>query len=175
MPELPEVETIVRGLRDRILHLEFSGVEVCLDKCLRGPRRTLSEWIQGKRICGVERRGKHIILSLGAGGALFVHLGMTGRLRVVPSGSPREKHTHLVFSFRNHPHQLRYVDSRRFGRVFWEKTKKGRVDLPLPVGPRAPGNLSIRIRKPRAVQAPGDQAPSSGPAFSGGSGKHLRR
>jgi formamidopyrimidine-DNA glycosylase len=125
MPELPEVETIVRGLRERILQLEFSGVEVCLDKCLRGPRRTLSEWIQGKRICGVERRGKHIILSLGAGGALFIHLGMTGRLRVVPSESPREKHTHLVFSFRNHPHQLRYVDSRRFGRVFWEKEKKG--------------------------------------------------
>jgi len=125
MPELPEVETIVRGLRDRILQLEFSGVEVCLDQCLRGPRWTLGEWIRGKKICGVERRGKHIIFTLGAGGALFIHLGMTGRLRVVPRESPREKHTHLVFSFRNHPHQLRYVDSRRFGRVFWEKGKKG--------------------------------------------------
>ena len=124
MPELPEVETIVRGLRDRILQLEFSGVEVCLDQCLRGPRRSLSEWIQRKKICGIERRGKHIILSLDAGGALFIHLGMTGRLRVVPRESPREKHTHLVFSFRKHPHQLRYVDSRRFGRVSWEKEKK---------------------------------------------------
>lgn len=125
MPELPEVETIVRGLRDRILQLEFSGVEVCLDKCLRGPRRTLSEFIRRKEIRAVERRGKHIILSLGTGEALFIHLGMTGRLRVVPRESPREKHTHLVFSFRNHPHQLRYVDSRRFGRIFWEKRERG--------------------------------------------------
>jgi formamidopyrimidine-DNA glycosylase len=125
MPELPEVETIVRGLRERILQLEFSGVEVCLGKCLRGSRRALSEWIRKKKICAVERRGKNIILSLGAGVGLFVHLGMTGRLRVVPRESPREKHTHLVFSFRNNPQQLRYVDSRRFGRVFWEKEEKG--------------------------------------------------
>ncbi len=125
MPELPEVETIVRGLRDRILQLEFSGLEICLEKCLRGPRGTLREWIQGKKIRGVERRGKHIILSLDAGAALYIHLGMTGRLRIVPRESPREKHTHLVFSFRNHPHQLRYEDSRRFGRVFWEKEGQG--------------------------------------------------
>jgi formamidopyrimidine-DNA glycosylase len=127
VPELPEVETIVRGLRSRILHLEFSGVEVCLDQCLRGSRRTLSEWILNKKICGVERRGKNIILSLSEGGTLFVHLGMTGRLRVVPRDSPREKHTHLIFSFRNQPQQLRYLDSRRFGRVFWEK--EGRTSL----------------------------------------------
>jgi formamidopyrimidine-DNA glycosylase len=153
MPELPEVETIVRGLRERILQLEFSGVEVCLSKCLRGSRRALSEWIRKKKICAVERRGKNIILSLGAGVGLFVHLGMTGRLRVVPRESPREKHTHLVFSFRNHPQQLRYVDSRRFGRVFWEKEEKGGWTSLSRLGPEpleiSPSEFVSRVRSRR--------------------------
>ena len=125
MPELPEVETIVRGLRNRISHLEFSGVEVCLEKCLQGPKRALMEGIRKKRIQAVDRRGKNIVISLGGGQVLRVHLGMTGRLRVVSQDSPREKHTHLIFSFLRHPLQLRYVDSRRFGRVFWEETERG--------------------------------------------------
>lgn len=125
MPELPEVETIVRGLRNQISHLEFSGVEVCLEKCLQGPKRALMEGIRKKRIQAVDRRGKNIVISLGRGEVLRVHLGMTGRLRVVSQDSPREKHTHLIFSFLRHPLQLRYVDSRRFGRVFWEETERG--------------------------------------------------
>ena len=125
MPELPEVETIVRGLRSQISNLEFSGVEVCLEKCVQGSKQTLIEGIRKKKIRAVARRGKNIVVSLGGGEVLRVHLGMTGRLLLVPEDSPREKHTHLIFSFRRRPLQLRYVDSRRFGRVFWEKTEGG--------------------------------------------------
>jgi formamidopyrimidine-DNA glycosylase len=121
MPELPEVETVVRGLRRRISGLEFSGVEVCLGKCLQGSRQALSEGIRGKKVHAVVRRGKNIVVALGGGEILRVHLGMTGRLRVVAGDSPREKHTHFIFSFLRHPFQLRYVDSRRFGRVAMEK------------------------------------------------------
>ncbi len=125
MPELPEVETIVRGLRKKICHLEFSGVEVYRHECLEGPQQALNEGIRKKKIQSIERRGKNIVVSLGDGEVLRVHLGMTGRLLVVPQDSPREKHTHLIFSFLHHPFQLRYVDPRRFGRVFWEKPGKG--------------------------------------------------
>ncbi len=125
MPELPEVETVVRGLRKRLFRRKFSEVEVCREVCLRGSGRALADWLQKKEILAVERRGKNVVLSLSGGGALFVHLGMSGRLRVLPRNAPREKHTHLVFSFLDQGDQLRFIDPRRFGRVSWERGKKG--------------------------------------------------
>ncbi len=126
MPELPEVETVVRGLRNRIVGWELSRVEVRQEKCLAGCKRALADLLRKKKVLAVERRGKNIILCLTGGGALFVHLGMSGRLRVLPRGLPREKHTHLLFSFLNQGDQLRFIDPRRFGRVFWEGEKKGK-------------------------------------------------
>ena len=126
MPELPEVETVVRGLRNRIVGWELSRVEVCQEKCLGGRKQALADLLQKKKILAVERRGKNVILRLSGGGALFVHLGMSGRLRVLPRSDPREKHTHVVFSFLNHGEQLRFIDPRRFGRVFWEGGKTGK-------------------------------------------------
>ena len=135
MPELPEVETIVRGLRDRVKNLEFSKVEVRLGKCIRGSKQSLVHSLRRKKPLGIERRGKNIIFRLSGGVFLFIHLGMSGRLRVVQGATPLEKHTHVIFSFQNHPRQLRFVDPRQFGRLFWEKGKGGGIDRPLPVGP----------------------------------------
>jgi formamidopyrimidine-DNA glycosylase len=125
MPELPEVETVVRGLQNRIVEWELSWVEVGQEECLGGRKQDLAHLLQKKKILAVERRGKNVILRLSGGGALFVHLGMSGRLRVLPRSAPREKHTHVVFSFLNHGEQLRFIDPRRFGRVFWEGGKEG--------------------------------------------------
>lgn len=125
MPELPEVETIVRGLRRMVKGLGFSGLEVRLNKCLRGSTRALVHVIRGKKILAIDRRGKNIIFRLSGGMALVIHLGMTGRLRVVPKHLHLEKHTHIIFFFKNHPRQLRFVDSRQFGRLFWEKGVEG--------------------------------------------------
>ena len=126
MPELPEVETVVRGLRNRIVGWELSRVEVRQEKCLEGCKRALADLLRKKKVLAVERRGKNVILCLSGGGALFVHLGMSGRLRVLSRSVPREKHTHLIFSFLNKGDQLRFIDPRRFGRVFWEGGKKGK-------------------------------------------------
>ncbi len=120
MPELPEVETIVRGLRERVRDLEFADVQVRLKKCLRGSRESLARALVGRKVLNVDRRGKNIIFRLSGGLALFIHLGMTGRLRVVPADAPLEKHTHVVFTFRGHSHHLRFVDQRQFGKIFWE-------------------------------------------------------
>jgi formamidopyrimidine-DNA glycosylase len=121
MPELPEVETIVRGLQKKLRFLEFSQVEVHLEKCIGGSKRSLLASLKGRKILRVERRGKNIIFHLSGGVALLVHLRMTGRLRFIPAHTPPEKHTHVTFSFKNHPCQLRFADARQFGRLFVEK------------------------------------------------------
>ncbi len=123
MPELPEVETLVRGLRDQLTHLRFSKVAVNLKKCVRESPRSFAHFLEGRRILLVERRGKNIIMRLSGGNALLVHLRMTGGLRVVPEEAPLEKHTHVVFSFQGRPWQLRFLDPRQFGRMAVEKDR----------------------------------------------------
>jgi formamidopyrimidine-DNA glycosylase len=125
MPELPEVETIVCGLREKLRSLEFCKVEVYLEKCIRGSKRPLLASLKGRKILRVERRGKNIIFHLSGRAALLVHLRMTGRLRFVPAHTPQEKHTHVIFSFKNHPGQLRFVDPRQFGRLVVEREGAG--------------------------------------------------
>jgi len=153
MPELPEVETVVRGLRNRIVGWELSRVEVCQEKCLKGCKRALADLLRKKKVLAVGRRGKNVILCLSGGGAVFVHLGMSGRLRVLPRSVPREKHTHLVFSFLDHGDQLRFIDPRRFGRVFWEGERKRKWVSLSRLGPEPleipPSEFVARVRARR--------------------------
>lgn len=125
MPELPEVETIVRGLRNKIRGLEFSKVEIRLRKCVRGSEELLVRRVRRRKVLDVERRGKNILFRLSGRVVLIIHLGMTGRLRVVSAHSPLEKHTHIIFSFKGLPFHLRFVDPRQFGRLSWEKEGEG--------------------------------------------------
>jgi formamidopyrimidine-DNA glycosylase len=125
MPELPEVETIVCGLRERLIGLEFSRVEVGLGKSIQGSKKSFIASLRGRKIVRAERQGKNIVLHLSGGVALRVHLRMTGRLRFVSAREPREKHTHVIFSFQGHLCQLRFVDPRQFGRLCVEKKEIG--------------------------------------------------
>jgi formamidopyrimidine-DNA glycosylase len=116
MPELPEVETVVRDLRPLVAGRRVTRVEAGTRK-LREPWST--EWgqrLRGRNVRRVWRRGKWIILDLDDGSALVVHLGMTGRFTAVPAAAPREPHTHLVFTLDNGT-ELRFRDTRRFGSV----------------------------------------------------------
>lgn len=110
MPELPEVETVVRSIRPlvgrRIVTAEFRNLRV-----LRGgDPDAMSARLAGRRITGVKRYGKFIVASLGGGGYLMVHLGMTGRLLL---GGESGKHTHAILTFDRGT--LLYDDSRQFG------------------------------------------------------------
>ncbi len=125
MPELPEVETIVRTLRATLKNRTFKSLSVSLEKCLESPRSLIPHCLLGKRILDVERRGKHILLRLSGGTTLRIHLRMTGRLQFVPRHTPLEKHTHAVFSFQNHSSELRFTDSRQFGRIWLERNGGG--------------------------------------------------
>ncbi len=110
MPELPEVETVVRSIT-RLRGRRVVTVEIGCPRVLRGddPQRTAAR-LEGRRIAGVSRRGKFILIALEGGGYLVVHLGMTGRLLM---GAKPGKHTHVILTLDRGV--LLYDDSRQFG------------------------------------------------------------
>jgi formamidopyrimidine-DNA glycosylase len=110
MPELPEVETVARSIAPligrRILAAEFR----CLRVLRGGDPHRMAACLEGRRIAGVKRYGKFLLLSLEGGGYLLVHLGMTGRLLL---GGAAGKHTHAILTLDQGV--LLYDDSRQFG------------------------------------------------------------
>jgi len=115
MPELPEVEVTRRGLEPQIAGRVISGVAV-REPRLRWPVSRAVTKLAGRTVKAVRRRGKYLLVDCGDG-HLIVHLGMSGSLRVVPPGTPAQKHDHfdLVLGDR----LLRLRDPRRFGAVLW--------------------------------------------------------
>jgi formamidopyrimidine-DNA glycosylase len=114
LPELPEVETVVRDLRGPLIGRRVGNVRVSRKK-LRIPWSPA--WggiLAGRTIAAVERRGKWILIDLG-GPWLLVHLGMSGQLRVVAADSPRALHTHVMIPLDDAARELRFRDPRRFG------------------------------------------------------------
>ena len=115
MPELPEVEVTRRGLAAQLTGRAISGVSV-REPRLRWPvpRDVLA--LAGRTVKTIRRRGKYLLLDCGDG-HLILHLGMSGSLRVLPPGTPAQKHDHfdLVLGDR----VLRLRDPRRFGAVLW--------------------------------------------------------
>lgn len=117
MPELPEVETVVRDLRPLVIGKRISAVRRTSTKALRRPWS--DAWVArmvDRSVAGIARRGKWIVLDLG-GPRLVIHLGMTGQLVVMPTESPLADHTHLVIDLAPGTDQLRFRDARRFGSV----------------------------------------------------------
>ncbi len=141
MPELPEVENVVRGLREHIIGQTISGAEVFWNRTVQMPeasndddnsRGVIKEAaptyqvdktarfrnrLRGQSITAVTRRGKHIILHLSEGDSLIVHLRMTGQMLITPVDAPLHKHTRLTWKLDDN-RELRFVDQRKFGRVW---------------------------------------------------------
>ena len=122
MPELPEVETVRRGLNNLTLDLPIQGGEVLLTRTLAYPADVEQFWqgITGKTISSWQRRGKYLLAQLSSGqpaGWLGVHLRMTGQLLWLSQDSPLQKHTRIRLFFGS-DRELRFVDTRTFGK-FW--------------------------------------------------------
>ena len=114
MPELPEVETIVRDLRPLLTGRTITGVRKSKKK-LRRPWR--AEWdarATGAKVEGLRRRGKWILVDLAGGPVLRAHMGMSGQFTVVPATEPPTDHLHVVFEL-DDGKELRLRDPRRFG------------------------------------------------------------
>ena len=121
MPELPEVETVVRGLQTVLPGRRISNVRFGKTDFMEDPA-ALERNLPGCRISGVRRYGKFLVLDLDSSGresprpALLIHLGMTGRLIACPPEASVEPHTHVFFALDDRS-ELRYTDIRRFGKM----------------------------------------------------------
>jgi formamidopyrimidine-DNA glycosylase len=117
MPELPEVETTMSGLKP---HLEGAKIEqiILRHHQLRWPIPALLQTdLNQKTIQTLSRRGKYILIKL-TDGTLIIHLGMSGSLRMVKAGLPHRKHDHMDCILTSQM-VLRYHDPRRFGAILW--------------------------------------------------------
>ena len=127
MPELPEVETVVRGLRPILEGRTFVRVRSCappasivVSKTFR--RAKLDTLLPGRTVERITRRGKNILLSLSGDITLWIHLKMTGKFLALPPSSPHDKHDLVLFDLEANGSQpdtahLRFNDYRRFGRL----------------------------------------------------------
>jgi formamidopyrimidine-DNA glycosylase len=123
VPELPEVETVARSIAPlvgrRIVTAEFR----CLRVLRGGDPEEMSAKLAGRRIDGVKRYGKYIVVSIRGGGYLTIHLGMTGKLLL---GGATGKHTHAILTLDRGV--LLYDDSRQFGRLLYSDDFPKRVE-----------------------------------------------
>ncbi|MGA8102692.1 MAG: bifunctional DNA-formamidopyrimidine glycosylase/DNA-(apurinic or apyrimidinic site) lyase [Candidatus Acidiferrales bacterium] len=122
MPELPEVETVVRGLRETLPGRRILAARLGKTDFIDDPA-ALEQHVPGKRIEAVRRMGKFLVFDLNSGAGssaeqhhLIVHLGMTGQLITIPREAPAAAHTHVYFEL-DDGRDLRYIDPRRFGRM----------------------------------------------------------
>lgn len=166
MPELPEVETVARGVDrrlrgDRIVQAWFGS----LPQTFKTPPHRQAQGLTGRVILAVHRTGKHIVFELGdespsapkprrndapaaqqSAAQWIVHLGMTGRLLVAAPETPMEAHTHARLEMANGL-ELRFVDPRRFGRLEFRDLGRGETAFaapgaePLSIGARAFADL----------------------------------
>ena len=117
MPELPEVETTRRGLLPRVVGRRVRGA-VVRNPNLRWPvTRDLAKRLRGEEVTGIRRRGKYLLFDF-SHGHLLVHLGMSGRLSLVPDDAPPKVHDHVDVQLEGHE-SLRLTDPRRFGAMLW--------------------------------------------------------
>lgn len=117
MPELPEVEVLRRSLEPELVGRAIESVAVH-NRALREP---VNARVLGRRAKGpveaLRRRAKYLLIDLANGSTLVVHLGMSGRLTLVPGDSARHPHEHVAFGL-DDGRRLRFRDARRFGLVF---------------------------------------------------------
>lgn len=115
MPELPEVETIVRDLHPKVRGLTIESFTLFYPPLLRNEDLILLSKIRGKKVLSVSRRGKMILVRCQDDVSLLFHLKMTGRLILCSQRAPLDKHIHFKLTFEGQEIELRFRDIRKFG------------------------------------------------------------
>jgi formamidopyrimidine-DNA glycosylase len=163
MPELPEVETVRRGLERFVVGRRISAVEVGRERSVRRTsRQAVIDGLTDTTILAVNRHGKYLLMPLDSGDELMVHLRMTGQLLIAKPGAERPAHTHVVMHLdpdpdpdpdagpddARHAEELWFVDPRTFGEVVVFDPGNVAIEVPdlanLGVDPIA-GDLSLPL------------------------------
>jgi formamidopyrimidine-DNA glycosylase len=132
MPELPEVETTLRGIEPHLLNQRVAHV-IVRDPRLRWPVPDEVSKAEGQTFVRLDRRGKYLLLGLQQGG-LIIHLGMSGSLRIVQHPTAPKKHDHVDVELANGV-CLRFNDPRRFGAFLWVEEDMHSHELLRDLGP----------------------------------------
>ncbi len=132
MPELPEVETVRRGLVGPLTGRRIEHVEVGRERTVRRTsRQALIDGLTGVTIERFGRRGKYLLADLDSGDQLMIHLRMSGRVLLSEPGEERPAHTHVVLHFEQpKPVELWFVDPRTFGEMVVFHPDHVAVELP---------------------------------------------
>ena len=140
MPELPEVETTLKGITKGILNKKIQSF-VCRDKKLRWPIPSdMGSFLKNQSFESAQRRGKYIILNLSNNkGSVLIHLGMSGKLRISKNLKSPVKHEHWDINFID-GWSLRYTDVRKFGAMLKTKKDPNKHKLIKILGPEPLGN-----------------------------------
>ncbi len=116
MPELPEVETVRRGLQKLVLGQKIARVEVLYPKMIVGDADDFRAKLKDQTLENIQRRGKYLLFRFSNGLTVVSHLRMEGKFYVKEATDPVDKHTHVIF-YLTDGRQLRYNDVRKFGRM----------------------------------------------------------
>lgn len=123
MPELPEVETVRRGLAEHIIGKKFKEVEVLHHRATSPKSINALTSLKGARVKGISRRGKFLWFQLDRPEVLVGHLGMSGQFLIQPKNTPDERHIRVRFNLGRQ--ELRFIDQRTFGWLGVEETLNG--------------------------------------------------
>ena len=118
MPELPEVETVVRAIRPRTVGRVIRGVPHASPLMARTDTGRFAERLRGRRIERLDRHGKWMFFHLSDEAVFVAHLGMTGRLGIAERDAESAPHTHLRLRLGDGAEELRFSDARRFGELW---------------------------------------------------------
>ncbi|MCL2254769.1 MAG: DNA-formamidopyrimidine glycosylase [Lachnospiraceae bacterium] len=129
MPELPEVETVRRTLKNFILNKKITDITVIYDKIISGETGKFVEAVRGQTIRDIDRAGKYLIFVLDDV-AFVSHLRMEGKYNIVSTDTEIKKHEHIIFRL-DDGNDLRYHDTRKFGRIELKGRGTYREELPL--------------------------------------------
>jgi formamidopyrimidine-DNA glycosylase len=141
VPELPEVETVRRGLAQWVVGRTIAAIEVHHPRAVRRHLPGADDFtaaLLGRRVVGVRRRGKYLWLPLDSGDAVLAHLGMSGQLLMLDAAAAPGPHLRVAFTFTDTGPQLRFVDQRTFGGL---SVSIGGAELPPEIAHIAPDLL----------------------------------
>jgi len=120
MPELPEVETLLRQLQPIMVGRTIERLEILRPDYVHGISAVeLADLVRDKKVTALRRQGKAILVDLGDGGSLAIRLGMSGKILLCDPDAELARHTHWRMRLDGEPKEIRGVDARRFGKLIW--------------------------------------------------------